>query len=130
MFKKYNDTPAAIAIGLVTLFYLFQVVVFFLTKEDFFADAGLDPAALPLANWLLFTYATLLVGLILTFMKGPDGQGIFFIVLLINNVAGPIGSWIEIATDAATAAPPSQAVMQLVVVAVFLFGYFRIRSRL
>jgi hypothetical protein len=130
MFKKYNDTPAAIAMGLLTLFYLFQVIAFFLTKEDFFADAGLDPAALPMANWLVFLFATIWVGLVLTFVKGPDGQGIFFIVLLIVQIGGPIGSWIEIATDAATASPPSQVVIQLVGTVVFLFAYFRLRSRL
>ncbi len=38
MFKKYNDTPAAIAMGLVTLFFIFQVGAFFFGAEAFNRD--------------------------------------------------------------------------------------------
>ena len=49
MFKKYNDTPAAIAIGLVTVFFIIQVVLFAFTAETFLGEAGIDPVALPMA---------------------------------------------------------------------------------
>ena len=101
----------------------------FVPGEYSLADSGIDLAALPLVNWLGF-FSVLTVGLILTFVKGPDGQNIFFNVLLILQIGGPIGSWIEIATDAATASPPSQVVIQVVATMVFLFAYFRLRSRL
>ena len=79
---------------------------------------------------MVFIFATLLVGLVLTFVKGSDGQSIFFNVMLIVSIDSPNGSLIEIATDAATASPPSQVVIQVVATVVFLFAYFRLRSRL
>ena len=102
MFAKYNDTPAAITIGVVTLFFIIQVVLFAFTAEIFLEDAGIDPVALPMAYWMCFLFATLAIGLILTFVKGPDGQSIFFNVMLIGQIGGVVGSLIEIATDTAT----------------------------
>ena len=130
MFAKYNDTPAAIAIGLVTVFFVIQVVLFAFTAETFLEDTGIDPAALPMAYWLCFLFATLAIGLILTFVKGPDGQNIFFNVMLIVQIGGLIGNLIEYATDAATKSPPALLVLFIVVAALFFFGYYRLRSRL
>ena len=130
MFSKYNDTPAAIAIGLVTVFYIIQVVLFAFTAETFLEDIGIGPEALPMAYWLCFLFATLAIGLILTFVKGPDGQSIFFNVMLIGQIGSVIGNLIEIATDSATKSSPGQLVMFIVVAALYCFGYFRVRSRL
>ena len=129
MFKKYNDTPAAIAMGLVTIFFIIQVIVTAFTGETWLEDAGIDPAALPFVYWLGFIFATFAIGLILTFVKGPDGQSIFFNVMLMGQIGGVIGNLIEIATDATTA-DPSFLVLNIIVAAVYVFGYFRIRSRL
>ena len=129
MFKKYNDTPAAIAIGLVTIFFIIQVVLFAFTAETFLEDVGIGPAALPMAYWLCFLFAALAVGLILTFVKGPDGQSIFFNVLLIGQIGGVIGNLIEIATDATTA-DPVFLVLSIIFAALYCFGYYRLRSRL
>ena len=129
MFKKYNDTPAAIAMGLVTIFFIIQVVLFAFTAETFLEDVGIGPAALPMAYWLCFLFATLAIGLILTFVKGPDGQSIFFNVMLIGQIGGVIGNLIEIATDATTA-DPFFLVLNLIFAALYCFGYYRLRSRL
>ena len=130
MFAKYNDTPAAIAIVVVTLFFIIQVVLFALTAETFLEEAGIDPVALPMAYWMCFLFATLAIGLILTFVKGPDGQSIFFNVILIVQIGGLIGNLIEYATDAATKSPPALLVLFILVAALYCFGYFRLRSRL
>ena len=130
MFAKYNDTPAAIAIGLVTIFFIIQVVLFAFTAETFLEDVGIGPSALPMAYWLCFLFATLAVGLVLTFVKGPDGQSIFFNVMLIGQIGSIIGNLIEMSTDAATKSTPGQLVLFIVVAALFVFGYFRVRSRL
>ena len=130
MFKKYNDTPAAIAIGLVTIFFIIQVVLFAFTAETFLEDVGIGPAALPMAYWLCFLFAAMAVGLILTFVKGPDGQSIFFNVVLIGQIGSIIGNLIEISADTATKPSTGQLVMFIVVAALFVFGYFRVRSRL
>ena len=129
MFKKYNDTPAAIAIGLVTIFFIIQVVLFAFTAETFLEDVGIGPAALPMAYWLCFLFATLAIGLVLTFVKGPDGQSIFFNVMLIGQIGGVIGNLIEIATDATTA-DPVFLVLSIIFAALYCFGYYRVRSRL
>ena len=129
MFKKYNDTPAAIAMGLVTIFFIIQVILTAFTAETWLEDAGIDPAALPLAYWLCFIFATFAIGLILTFVKGPDGQSVFFNVMLIGQIGGVIGNLIEIATDATTA-DPFFLVLSLIFAALYVFGYLRIRSRL
>ena len=129
MFAKYNDTPAAIAIGVVTIFSIIQVVLFAFTAETFLEDAGIGLAALPMAYWLCFFIAILTVGLILTFVKGPDGQSIFFNVVLIGQIGSVIGSLIEIATDAATSDPVC-LVLSIIVAALYCFGYLRLRSRL
>ena len=130
MFKKYNDTPAAIAMGLVTIFFIIQVIVTAFTGETWLEDAGIDPAALPLVYWLCFIFATFAIGLILTFVKGPDGQSIFFNVVLITQIGGVVGNLIEISTDAVTKSSPGQLVMFIVVAILYCFGYFRVRSRL
>ena len=130
MFKKYNDTPAAIAIGLVTIFFIIQVVLFAFTAETFLEDTGIGLAALPMVYWLCFLFATLAIGLILTFVKGPDGQSIFFNVMLIGQIGSIIGNLIEISADTATKPSTGQLVMFIVVAALFVFGYFRVRSRL
>ena len=126
MFKKYNDTPAAIAIGLVTIFFIIQVVLFAFTAETFLEDTGIGLAALPMAYWLCFLFATLAIGLILTFVKGPDGQSIFFNVMLIGQIGGVIGNLIEIATNA----DPVFLVLSIIFAALYCFGYYRVRSRL
>ena len=130
MFKKYNDTPAAIAMGLVTIFFIIQVILMAFTGETWLEDAGIDPAALPFVYWLCFIFATFAIGLILTFVKGPDGQSIFFNVMLIGQIGSIIGNLIEISADTATKPSTGQLVMFIVVAALFVFGYFRVRSRL
>jgi len=129
MFKKYNDTPAAIAIGLVTIFFIIQVVLFAFTAETFLEDTGIGLAALPMVYWLCFLFATLAIGLIITFVKGPDGQSIFFNVMLIGQIGGVIGNLIEIACDATTA-DPVFLVLSIIFAALYCFGYYRLRSRL
>ena len=130
MFAKYNDTPAAIAIGLVTIFFIIQVILMAFTGESWLEDAGIDPAALPFVYWLGFIFVTFAIGLILTFVKGPDGQSIFFNVMLIGQIGSIIGNLIEISADTATKPSTGQLVMFIVVAALFVFGYFRVRSRL
>ncbi len=76
MFKKYNDNLAAICIGLYLLgsiFYVFQLL--FMT-EKWLAGEMIGPEAIPVARVLGSAYLEFIVGMILTYMKGPDGQNI------------------------------------------------------
>jgi uncharacterized membrane protein YeaQ/YmgE (transglycosylase-associated protein family) len=83
-----------------------------------------------MAYWLCFLFATLAIGLILTFVKGPDGQNIFFNVMLIGQIGSVIGNLIEVSADTATKSSTGQLVMFVVVAALYCFGYYRVRSRL
>ena len=80
--------------------------------------------------WMCGFLAILSVGLILTFIKGPDGQSIFFNVMLLVQIGSVIGQLIEYATDAGTKSPPALLAVTIVLAALYFFGYFRLRSRL
>ena len=47
MFKKYNDTPAAIAMGLITIAMILWVGLFFFSPESALSDRGMDVSAAP-----------------------------------------------------------------------------------
>ena len=115
---------------MVTIFFIIQVVFFGFTAEAQLEDFGIGPAALPFVYWLCFVFATFPIGLILTFVKGPDGQSIFFNVMLTGQIGGVIGNLIEIAAETATKPPFSFLAITIIVAALYFFAYFRLRSRL
>ena len=47
MFKKYNDTPAAIAMGLITIAMIFWVGLFLINPETLLSDRGINVSAAP-----------------------------------------------------------------------------------
>ena len=106
------------------------MALFGFTAKTFLEDTGIGLAALPMVYWLCFLFATLAIGLVLTFVKGPDGQSIFFNVMLIGQIGSIIGNLIEISADTATKPSTGQLVMFIVVAALYCFGYYRLRSRL
>ena len=55
MLQKYNDTPAAIAIILVTLGSAFYVLQLLLMTETWLAQNGMGPETVGLARVLGFT---------------------------------------------------------------------------
>ena len=93
MFEKYNDNPAAICLGLYLLgciFYVFQLI--FMT-ETWLAGEGIGPEAIPVARVLGAAFLGFIVGLILTYMNGPDGQKIYFYALLVAQICTLINLW-------------------------------------
>ena len=93
MFKKYNDTPAAIAMGLITIAMIFWVGLFFINPESALSDHGMDVSAAPVVRLVALTWFGLLVGIILTFVNGPDGQKVFFNALLVAQIGTAILNW-------------------------------------
>ena len=93
MFEKYNDNPAAICLGLYLLgciFYVFQLL--FMT-ETWLAEEGIGPEAIPVARVLGSAFLGFIVGLILTYMNGPDGQKIYFYALLVAQICTLLNLW-------------------------------------
>ena len=133
MLEKYNDTPAAIAIILYTLgcaFYVFQLL--FMT-ESWLAENGMGPETVGLARVLAFTWLGILVGLVRTFTNGPDGNGTFFIVLIVAQLGLVLNLWHQylFPADAAAAATVLDDSIAVSVLAILLLiGWFRIRARL
>jgi len=129
MFKKYNDTPAAIAMGLLTLAMIFWTGLLLFSPETLLSDRGIDVSAVPIARFVGLTWLGFAVGVIFTFVNGPDGQKVFFNALLVAQIATASANWYEyFANDIGTLG--GDVLIDVVLTALLLFAYFRIRSRL
>ena len=129
MFKKYNDTPAAIAMGLMALAMILWVGIMLFTPETLLSDRGIDVSAAPIVRFLGLTWLGLLVGVVFTFVNGPDGQKVFFNALLVAHIATAIANWYQyFANDVGTLG--GDVTIDVVLTALLLFAYFRIRSGL
>ena len=75
------------------------------------------------------TWLGFLVGVIFTFVNGPGGQKVFFNALLVAHIATAILNWyLYFANDVGTLI--GDVIPDVVITALFLFAYFRLRSRL
>ena len=128
MFKKYNDTPAAIAMGLMTLAMIFWVGLSLFSPETLLSDRGIDVTAAPLVRFLGLTWLGLLVGVIFTFVNGPDGQKVFFNALLVAQITTAILNWYQYFGNDIGA--PFDVIADVVITVLLLFAYFRVKSRL
>ena len=136
MFKKYNDTPAAIAIGIFLIGALFYAVQLVFMAESWLAAHDIGLAALPVARALGAAFFGFSVGLILTFVNGPDGQRTLLIALLATQILTFVILW---HAHLMGTLPISQAafdtlfvdvIVVSVLTALLLFGCFKLRSRL
>ena len=129
MFQKYNDTPAAISLGIYLLgctFYVFQLL--FMT-ETWLAGEEIGPEAIPVARVLGSAFLGFIVGLILTYINGPDGQRIYFLALLVAQICTLLNLWHQhLFTENPTVF--DDAIIVSVLTALLLVGYFRVRYRL
>ena len=129
MFEKYKDTPAAICLGIYLLgaiFYVFQLL--FMT-EQWLANELIGPEAIGVARVLGFAYLGYIAGLIMTYKKGPDGHGIFFISLLVAQIGTFLNLWHQYLFVGITTTL-DDAIIVSVLTALLLVGSIRIRSRL
>ena len=129
MFEKYNDNPAAICLGIFLLgciFYVFQLL--FMT-ETWLAGEEIGPEAIPVAKVLGSAFLGFIVGLILTYMNGPDGQKIYFYALLVAQICTLVNLWQQ---HLFTVNPTvfDDAIIVSILTALLLIGFFRIKSRL
>jgi len=129
MFEKYNDNPAAICLGLYLLgciFYVFQLL--FMT-ETWLAGEEIGPEAIPVARVLGSAFLGFIVGLILTYMNGPDGQKIYFYALLVAQICTFLNLWHQ-HLFAVNPTVFDDAIIVSILTALLLIGFFRIKSRL
>ena len=128
MLKKYNDTPAAIALVLFTLGGAFYVAQLLFMTEAWLAENGMGTESVVLARVLGFTWLGITIGLIRTFINGPDGSSTFFMALVIAQIGILINLWHQHLTG--VPAVFDDAIIVSVLTALFLIGYLRVRSRL
>ena len=129
MFEKYHCKVAAICLGIYLLgaiFYVFQLL--FMT-EQWLANELIGPEAIGVARVLGFAYLGYIAGLIMTYKKGPDGHGIFFISLLVAQIGTFLNLWHQHLIVGITTTL-DDAIIVSVLTALLLVGSIRIRSRL
>ena len=113
----------------MALAMIFWVGLMLFSPETLLSDRGIDVTAAPIARFLGLTWLGLLVGVIFTFVNGPDGQKVFFNALLVAQIATAIANWYEyFANDVGTLG--GDVTIDIVLTALLLFAYFRLRSRL
>ena len=130
MFAKYNDNPAAICLGIYLLgaiFYVFQLL--FMTEQWLANEMIDDSGAIGVARVLGFAYLGYIVGMILTFIKGPDGQKFYFLSLLVAQVGTFLNLWHQHLLKG-NPTVLDDAIIVSILTALFLIGYFRVKSRL
>ncbi|RZO15881.1 MAG: hypothetical protein EVB04_05310 [Candidatus Thioglobus sp.] len=127
--QKYGDTPAAIAMILVTLgsiFYVFQLI--FMT-EAWLAENGIGAEAIGLARVLGFTWLGIVVVLVRTFISGLSGTSAFFVALVIAQIGIFLNLWHQELMVALEVSVLDDAIIVTVLTALLLFGWSRIRSK-
>ena len=129
MFGKYNDTPAAISLGIYLLGCLFYTVQLLFMTEAWLEENGIGPEAVGVARVLGFTWLGLTISLLRTYSTGPDGQNAYFIAMVIAQIGILLNLWHQhLFAGAATVI--DDAIIVSVLTALLLIGYVRIRSRL
>ena len=129
MFKKYNDTPAAIAMGLYLLGALVYGLQLIFTSESWLTAHDIGPEGIPLARALGAAYLGFSLGVILTFVNSPDGQKTFFMALAAAQLILLVVLWHACIAEIGSVLL-QDVVAVSVLTAVLLFAYFRLRSRL
>ena len=127
--QKYGDTPAAIAMILVTLgsiFYVFQLI--FMT-EAWLAENGIGAEAIGLARVLGFTWLGIVVVLVRTCISGLSGTSAFFVALVIAQIGIFLNLWHQELMVAQEVSVLDDAIIVTVLTALLLFGWSRIRSK-
>ena len=87
MLAKLNDNVAALVLGIYLLGILLYVVQLLFMTEIWLKGEEVDISAMTVARVLGSAWLGLGLGVVLTFLNGPDGQKTFFTTLLVAQVA-------------------------------------------
>ena len=129
MLAKLNDNVAALVLGSYLLGIVMYVVQLIFMTEIWLKGEEVDVSAVTVARVLGGAWLGLGLGIVLTFLNGPDGQKTFFTSLLVSQVATLLillhGHFVlnlpKLGDDVAIVA---------VLTILFLIGWFRIKDRL
>ena len=97
--------------------------------ETWLAGEEIGPEAIPVARVLGSAFLGFVVGLILTYINGPDGQKIYFNALLVAQICTLLNIWHQ---HLFTVNPTvfDAAIVVSVLTALLLIGFYRIKSRI
>ena len=90
---------------------------------------GIGPEAIPVGKVLGSAFLGFIVGLILTYMNGPDGQKTYFFALLVAQICTLLNLWHQ-HLFAVNPTVFDDAIIVSILTALLLIGFFRIKSRL
>ena len=129
MLAKLNDNVAALVFDVYLLGIIMYVIQLIFMTEIWLKGEEVDVSAVTVARVLGGAWLGLGLGIVLTFLNGPDGQKTFFTSLLVSQVATLLillhGHFIlnlpKLGDDVAIVA---------VLTILFLIGWFRIKDRL
>jgi len=129
MLAKLNDNVAALVFGIYLLGIIMYVIQLIFMTEIWLKGEEVDVSAVTVARVLGGAWLGLGLGVVLTFLNGPDGQKTFFTSLLVAQVA----TLLVILHSHFIANVPKtgdDAAIVAVLTILFLIGGFRIKDRL
>ena len=129
MLAKLNDNVAALVFGVYLLGIVMYVIQLIFMTEIWLKGEEVDVSAVTVARVLGGAWLGLGLGVVLTFLNGPDGQKTFFTSLLVAQVA----TLLVILHSYFIANVPKTGDDAAIVVGLtilLLVGWFRIKDRL
>ena len=129
MLEKLNDNVAASVLGIYLLGIVMYVVQLIFMTEVWLKGEEIDVSAVTIARVTGATWLGLAVGVVLTFLNGPDGQKTFFTGLLVAQVATLL---VVLQSHFIANVPKTgdDAAIVAVLTILLLVGWFRIKDRL
>ena len=129
MLAKLNDNVAALVLGIYLLGIIMYVVQLIFMTEVWLKGEEIDVSAITVARVVGAAWLGLGLGVLLSFLNGPDGQKTFFTSLLIAQSA----TWLVILHSHFIENLPKtgdDAAIVTVLTILLLLGWFRIKDRL
>ena len=129
MLAKLNDNIAALVFGIYLLGIIMYVIQLIFMTEIWLKGEEVDVSAVTVARVLGGAWLGLGLGVVLTFLNGPDGQKTFFTSLLVAQVATLL---VMLHSHFIANVPKTgdDAAIVAVLTILFLTGWFRIKDRL
>ena len=129
MLAKLNDNVAALVFGIYLLGIVMYVIQLIFMTEIWLKGEEVDVSAVTVARVLGGAWLGLGLGVVLTFLNGPDGQKTFFTSLLVAQVATLL---VMLHSHFIANVPKTgdDAAIVAVLTILFLIGWFRIKDRL
>ena len=129
MLAKLNDNVAALVFGIYLLGIVMYVIQLIFMTEIWLKGEEVDVSAVTVARVLGGAWLGLGLGVVLTFLNGPDGQKTFFTSLLVAQVATLL---VILHSHFIVNVPKTgdDAAIVAVLTILFLIGWFRIKDRL